>query len=111
MRIAMLHRNVALHVFDDHDGVVDDQPRSQRDAKERQRVDGEAEELDEGKGSDQRNWNGDGGDDGGAPVKQEEEDDGNDDEDGKNERLPPIQQKNVEQQRGGCGGWAMCVWP
>ena len=37
--------NVALHVFDHHDGVVDHQARGQRDAEERERVDGEAEDA------------------------------------------------------------------
>ena len=74
--------NVALHVLDDHDGVVDHQAGGQRDAEEGERVDGEAEELDEGEGADERDRNGDGGNDGGAPVEQEEEDDGDDDDDG-----------------------------
>ena len=72
---------MALHVFDDDDGVVDDQAGGERDAEERQRVDGEAEDLDEGKGADERDRDGDGGNDGGAPVLQEEEDDDDDDDD------------------------------
>jgi hypothetical protein len=40
---------MALHVLDDDDGVVDDQAGGQRDAEERERVDGEAEDLDEAK--------------------------------------------------------------
>ena len=48
----------------------------------RERVDGEAEDLDEREGADQRNRNGDGGNDGGAPVEQEQEDDDDDDDDG-----------------------------
>ncbi len=67
----MLHGDVALHVFDDHDGVVDHEPGGQRDAEERERVDGEPEDLDEGKRSYQRYRDGDRGNDGGAPVKQE----------------------------------------
>ena len=81
MRVAVLCGNVALHVLDDNDGVVDDQTGGQRDAEHRERVDGESEDLDEGKGADQRDGNGDGGNDGGAPVEQEEEDDDDDDND------------------------------
>ena len=73
---------VALHVFDDDDGVVDDQSCGERDAEEGQRVDGEAEDLDEGKGADERDRDRNGGDDRGAPVLQEEEDDDDDDDDG-----------------------------
>ena len=79
--------DVALHVLDDDDGVVDDQAGGQGDAEERQRVDGEAEDLDEGEGADERDGNGDGRDDGGAPVLQEEEDDDDDDDDGLAEGL------------------------
>ena len=44
---------VALDVFDHDDHVVDHQAGRQRDAKKRERVDGEAEELDEGEGADE----------------------------------------------------------
>ncbi len=80
--IGMLHGDVSLHVFDDHDGVVNYQSCGQRDAEKGERVDGEAEDLDEGKCADQRNRNSDGGNDGGAPVQQEQEDDHDDDGDG-----------------------------
>ena len=73
---------MALDVFDDDDGVVDDESGGEGDAEEGERVDGEAEDLDEGEGADERDGNGDGGDDGGAPVLQEEEDDDDDDDDG-----------------------------
>ena len=39
VRIGVLQRDVPLHVFDDHDGVVDHQAGRQRDAEERERVD------------------------------------------------------------------------
>ena len=48
----------------------------------RQRIDGEAEDLDEGKGADQRDRNGDGRNDRGAPVQQEQEDYDDDDQNG-----------------------------
>ena len=73
--------DVSLHVFDDHDGVIDHESRGQRDAEQRQRVDGETEDLDEGERTDQRNRDGDRRNDGGAPVQQEEEDHDDDDED------------------------------
>ena len=81
MRIGVLHGDVALHVLDDHDGVVDHQSGGQRDAEQGERVDGEAEELDESEGANERDRYGDRGDDGGSPIQQEQENDGNDDQD------------------------------
>ena len=82
-RCALSH--VALDVLDDDDGVVHHQAGGQRDAEERQGVDGEAEELDEAEGADQRDRDGDRGDQRAAPVLQEEEDD----EDDEDDRLRP----------------------
>ena len=73
---------VALDVFDDDDGVVDDESGGESDAEECEGVDAESEDLDEGKGADERDRDGDGGNDGGSPVLQEEEDDDDDDDDG-----------------------------
>jgi hypothetical protein len=73
---------MAMCRFNDHDGVIHHQSGGQRDAEQRERIDGEAEDLDEGKGADQRYRNGDGGNDGGAPIEQEQEDDPDDDKDG-----------------------------
>src|ERR1700678_1392426 len=73
---------VTLHVFDDDDGVVYYETSGKGDAEESERVDAEAEDLDEGEGADERNRDGASGDDGSAPVLQEEEDDDNDDDDG-----------------------------
>src|ERR1700761_1566497 len=70
---------MALHILDDDNGVVNDQACRKRDAKECQRIDGEAEELDEGEGADERNRDRNRRDDGRAPVQQKEEDDNNDD--------------------------------
>src|SRR5208282_198398 len=72
---------VALNVFYDDDGVVDHEAGGERDAEQGQRVDGEAEQLDEGEGPDERDRDGDGGDDGGAPVFEENEDDEDNEED------------------------------
>ena len=78
--------DVPLHIFDDHDGIVDHQAGGQRDAEQRKRVDGEAEDLDERERADERNRDRDGGDDGGAPIEQEQEDDHDDDGDGLGQR-------------------------
>ena len=45
---------MALDVFNDDDGVIDDQAGGERDAEERQRVDGKAKQLDESKRADER---------------------------------------------------------
>ena len=81
MRIGVVLVNMALHIFDHDDGVIDHQAGGQRDAEQGQRIDGEAENLDERKGADQRNRDGDRRDDGRAPVEQEEEDNDDDDDD------------------------------
>ena len=52
----------------------------QRDAEQRERVDGEVEDTDEREGADQRDGDGDGGNDGGSPIEQEQEDNSNDDD-------------------------------
>ena len=66
-----------------HDGVVDyDQARGECDAEEGQGVDAEAEDLNEGKGADERDGNGDRWNDRGPPVLQKEEDDDDYDYDG-----------------------------
>jgi hypothetical protein len=75
-------RNVTLNILDDYDGVVNHQAGGKGDAEERERVDGEAEYLDEREGADERDWDGDRGNDGCAPVEQEEEDHHDDDHDG-----------------------------
>src|SRR5258708_22993383 len=73
---------MALDVFDNDDGVVDHQACSESNAEQGQRVDGEAEQLDEREGADERDRNRDRGDDGVAPVLEENEDYQNDKEDG-----------------------------
>src|SRR3981081_3707558 len=72
---------MAFNVFDNDDGIVDYQAGGERNAEQRQRVDREAEQLDERERSDERDRNGDRGNDGGAPVFEENEDDQNDEED------------------------------
>src|ERR1700676_4082263 len=77
---------MALDVFDNDDSVVDYQSGGERNAEQRQRVDGEAEQLDERECANERDRNRDRGDDGGAPVFEENEDDQNDEKDGGAER-------------------------
>ena len=92
--------DVALDVFDDDDGVVDDEAGGERDAEERERVDGEAEDPDEGEGADEGDGDGDGGDEGGAPVLQEEEDDDDDDDDGFDEGLDDFVNRGADDSGG-----------
>ena len=47
VRVAVFRGNMPLHVFDDHDGVIDHEAGGQRNAEQGERVDGEAEDLDE----------------------------------------------------------------
>ena len=65
--------HVPLDVLDDDDRVVDDDADGQHDAEQGQRVDREAEQLDEGEGADQRHRDGQRRDDRAAPVLQEQE--------------------------------------
>src|SRR5450755_573138 len=78
--IGLAFLEVALDVFDNDNGVVHHQAGSKRDAEKRQRVDGEAEHLDESERADERDRDGDSRNDGGAPVLEENEDDENDQE-------------------------------
>src|SRR5271155_1467162 len=73
---------MSFDVFDDDDRVVDHQAGGERDTEQRQRIDGEAEQLDERKRPDQRDRNGDCRDDGRAPVFEKDEDDKNDEHNG-----------------------------
>ncbi len=70
-----------LHIFNHHDGVIDHQSGRQRNAEERQRVDGKVEELDEREGPNQRDRNGHRGNQRAAPGLQEAEDHDDDDQD------------------------------
>ena len=78
----LLLAHVALDVLDHHDRVVHDDPGGEHDPEQGQGVDGEAEELHEGEGADQRDRDGDGGDERAAPVLQEQEHHEDDEDDG-----------------------------
>ena len=99
-RFGVFHVNVALHILDDHNRVVDHQARGQRDAEERERIDGEIEDPDKRKGADERNRNGDGGNDGGAPIEQEQKDDRDDDNDGCGQRDEHFANRFAHSRRG-----------
>src|SRR5258707_11266140 len=73
---------MALHVFNDDDGVVDHQTGRQRDAKQSKRVDGEAKHLGEDKSANQRDRNRDCGNHGAAPSLQEQKNHDNNNDDG-----------------------------
>ena len=65
--------HVALDVLDHDDRIVHDDAGGEHDAEERQRVDGEAEQLDERERADERHRNRDRRNDRAAPVLQEQE--------------------------------------
>ena len=67
--------DVAVDVFQHHDGVVHHQADRQHQPQQGQHVDGEAHGIEEDEGADQRHRDGDERDQRGAPVAQEQEDD------------------------------------
>jgi len=66
--------DVALHAFDDDDGIVDHQADGQHQPEHRKGIDGEAKEREKNKGAHQRDGYGQQRDQRGAPVLQEEVD-------------------------------------
>ena len=77
---------MTFDVLDDDDGVVHDEPGGERDAEERQRVDREAEQLDEPERTDERHRDRDRRNQRRPPVLQEQEHDEHDERDGLRER-------------------------
>src|SRR5262249_14894899 len=69
------------NVLDHHDRVVDDDAYRQYQTKQRQVVDGDAEQGEDCEGADQRYRNGDHGDDRRPPALQEQVDDADHQED------------------------------
>ncbi len=100
MRVAVLLAHVALDVLDDDDGVVHHQPGGEHDAEQRQRVDGEIQQLDESEGADQRDRNCDRGNQGAAPVLQEDEHHQHDEDDGFNQGLQHFADGVADKRRG-----------
>ncbi len=72
-RVGMLLAHVPLDVLDDHDGIVDHQAGCQHNPKERQRIDGEVQQLDESERPNQRHGNRNRRNQRAAPILQEEE--------------------------------------
>ena len=75
-----------LDVLDHHDRVVNHQSSRKGDPEQRQRIDREAEDLDECESANQRYRDSDCRDDGGPPIQQEKENHDDDDQDGFFER-------------------------
>ena len=76
----------ARDVLGDDDGVVDDEPRRDRERHERQVVEAVAEQIHDAERADERERHGDGGNDGRAHGTQEHEDDEHDEHDADDER-------------------------
>ena len=70
--------DVPLDVLDDDDRIVDDEAGRERDAEQRQRVDREAEQLDERERADERDRNRDRRNQRRPPVLEEQEHDEDD---------------------------------
>src|SRR5262249_60777855 len=59
--------------FNDHDGIIHHQTCGQGNAEQRQRVDGEPEQLGENESPDQRDGNGNGGEESAPPALRKKE--------------------------------------
>jgi hypothetical protein len=66
--------HVASYVLDDHDGIVHNKARGNREGHEREIVQAVVAEVHDAEGADEGERNGDAGDDGGPDVPQECED-------------------------------------
>ena len=91
---------MALHVFNDHNGIVHHQSGGQGDAEQRQGIDREAEQLGEDESSDQRNRNGDRGNNSAAPALEEKKDHHDHDQDGLGQRLQHLLDRFAHGARG-----------
>jgi len=74
------HPDVTLHVFDDHDGVVDDEADRENDGEQRQQVQREPEDLHQEDGADEGHRNRHHRHEHRPQRPEEEEDDHHDDE-------------------------------
>ena len=79
--------NMALNVFDHDDSVVDNQAGGQRDAEQRQRVDGETEQFYKDEGPDERNRSGDEVNHRRPPVAEKDKDHQDDEKDRRTHRV------------------------
>ena len=82
LRAASLRRHalfdVVLDGFDDDDGVVHDEADGEHEAKERKRIDGEAEQREDDERADEGDRHGEQGNESGAPALQKDVDDEDD---------------------------------
>ena len=69
-----------FNIFNDDDGVVDDQADGQDHGEQGQRIDGEIEDFERSKSTDDRNGNGQDRDERRPPFLQKDEDDEDDQE-------------------------------
>ncbi len=74
--------DLGVDVLKHHDGVVDHQTDGKDNPQQCEHIDGEASDIHDEKGPDERNGNGDDGDDGRTPVAQEQEYDQHDQREG-----------------------------
>ncbi len=72
----------AVDVFDDDDGVIDDDADGEDETEEGEHVEGEAEHPHDGEGADEGDGDGQERDEGSAPALEEDEDDEGDEGDG-----------------------------
>jgi hypothetical protein len=65
---------MSIHILEDNDGIVDDNPDREHEGKQREDVDGEPKHVHDPEGGNDGDRHGKGGDDRGADVAQEEKD-------------------------------------
>src|SRR5256886_13148974 len=65
---------VTFNVFDDNDGIVDDQPDREHNCQQGEEIEGEPEELHQKQCANERNWNRDNRDKNRSKRSEEEED-------------------------------------
>ncbi len=79
--------DVAFHVLDHHDRIVDHDADREHQAEQRQRIDREAQHIEHGEGSDHRHRHRDQRNDRGAPGLQEQDHDQHDEQDRLEQRV------------------------
>jgi hypothetical protein len=83
-------------VFENHDGVVDDEARGDRQRHQREDVEAEAEQIHHAEGADDRHGHGDARNDRGAEIREEDGDDGDDEQHRDHQRLFGIEQRGAD---------------
>ncbi len=77
--------DMANDIFEDDDGVIDDEAGGESHGEEGEVIDAEPEEVHDDEGADEGEGHGEGGDEGGWEVSEEEKDDEDDEDDGEDE--------------------------